>query len=275
MWGGGRLSTSDRSVGPPCRQGQHVVGVEEPGAGNGGSGSSPTPCSSNRRRAGRTRRDVRPRSAQRLVPLSLDDSALLQGRSAPARPRAWGSAASGPGGRRHPRCSCRRRAASYGAGGQLTAPSEQRAPCRRPRSAAAGWRPRASRARGRPPRTGCRLDVVVGAEGDHEGVGVGGAPSVTTRRAPGSVDSTRLVAERHARQAQVAVGQPHLFFRPPSEQDLDVGEAEDDAVGLVGERDADRVGHCFRQSGGQLERAELGSQDEHSPHGALRPASLP
>jgi hypothetical protein len=104
--------------------------------------------------------------------------------------------------------------------------------------------------------------VVVGAEGDDEEVrlvraGIGGDP-------PGrGVDAgDGLTPELDAVLGDVLVGQAHSVRRLPAEHDLQLGEAEEERITAVDQRDADGVGVALRKSCGELETAESGAQDE-------------
>jgi hypothetical protein len=53
-----------------------------------------------------------------------------------------------------------------------------------------------------------------------------------------------------------------LWAGPPSEQDVQLGESEDEAVVLIDQGHADGTGQRLRQSGGELQTTEPGAQDD-------------
>jgi hypothetical protein len=103
--------------------------------------------------------------------------------------------------------------------------------------------------------------VVVGAESDDEDVGVVAA------RVGGDVARSRVdrrdpfPAELDARQGDVAVGEPDLVGGMPTEEHVQLREAEDEPVVLVDQRDANGARCRLRQPGGELESAEPGTKD--------------
>lgn len=107
-----------------------------------------------------------------------------------------------------------------------------------------------------------RVHVVVGAHGHDEEVRVVGA-GVRGDPPRGGLDgSHRLLAELDAVLGDVAVVQPHLVGRLPTEHHLELGEAEDERVVAVQQRDADRVLERLGEPRRQLQATEARAEDQ-------------
>ena len=116
---------------------------------------------------------------------------------------------------------------------------------------------------------GCQLGVQVGAQSHDEDVGVerpcrgGGAPR-------DGVDGRDCRLDHaHAGLHDVDVPVDDVRGGHPTEHDVELGEAEDEAVGLVDQHDVDVVAELLRQTGRHLEAAEPGAQDQNSHGGRL------
>ena len=119
-------------------------------------------------------------------------------------------------------------------------------------------------------------EVVVGAERHDDEVGVVGA-GVGGDAARGRVDARhRLLAELDAVLLEVAVVEPDLLGRLAAEHHLELGEAEEERVVAIDQRDADRVRDRLREPRRELQSAEPGAEDHdvlaHRPaHYLLQP----
>ena len=93
---------------------------------------------------------------------------------------------------------------------------------------------------------GCRGDVVVCTEGDDDDVGVVNSSIGDDVPRPWVNRKHPLLAELHARRADLAVRDPHLFRVLAPEEDLQLGEAEHEGVVLVEQSDLDLAGEALR-----------------------------
>jgi hypothetical protein len=95
---------------------------------------------------------------------------------------------------------------------------------------------------------GGRSEVVVGAERDHEHVGLVG-PRVGRHTAGDGVDrGDRLLPEPYVRDREVGVPEPDGLGGLPAEEHVELREAEHEGVGPVDQRDLDLVAESGRQA---------------------------
>jgi hypothetical protein len=115
-----------------------------------------------------------------------------------------------------------------------------------------------------------RGDVVFGAERDDEDVGV--VLAAVGRHVPrGRIDRRHgLLPELHARLRDLAVGNPHGRRVRVAEEDVELREAEREAVVAVDQRDANLVRELVGEAARQLEATEAGPEDEDVLHAAPR-----
>ena len=116
---------------------------------------------------------------------------------------------------------------------------------------------------------GRRSEVVVGAERDHEDVGL--VRAGVGRHMPRlGVDRRDLFPnEPHSGLDQVAVRQSHGVERRAPEHHVELRVAEDEGVALVDERHVGLVAERLRQPGRQLETAEPGPENHDPRRGQL------
>jgi hypothetical protein len=108
--------------------------------------------------------------------------------------------------------------------------------------------------------------VQVGAEGHHEHVALEGA-GVGLHLAGRGVDrADRGLDELHAGLDHVRVRVVHGLGRGPAEHDVELGEPEHEAVGLVDEDDVGLLAELLGEPGRQLQPPEPCPEDHH-PHG--------
>ena len=96
--------------------------------------------------------------------------------------------------------------------------------------------------------------------------------SVSTRRACGSMPRIVLCTNRTPGLTDVAVGVLHRLARRAPEHHVELGEAEDEAVGPVDEHDLDVVAELLGQPRRQLQPTEPRAQHQYS-HGCESTAS--
>ena len=109
---------------------------------------------------------------------------------------------------------------------------------------------------------GRRLHVVVGAHGHDEEVRVVGA-GIGNDATGGGVDANHgLLAKLDALLRDVAVVHPHVVGRLPTEHDLELGEAEDERVVAVQQRDAHSVLQRLGKARRQLEPSKARTDDQ-------------
>jgi hypothetical protein len=110
--------------------------------------------------------------------------------------------------------------------------------------------------------------VVIGAQRHDQDVGLVGAAvgdHVTGLR----IDRRDLfLAELDPASRDVPIRVADLFAGLPAEQDLQLGEPEDERVILVNEGDVHLIAQRRRQPRGQLQPSETGTQDQYMQHHA-------
>ncbi len=111
---------------------------------------------------------------------------------------------------------------------------------------------------------GSRRRVEIGAERDHEDVGVEGA-RIGLDSLGSRIDRVDVrLHEPDAGLHDVGVVMVHRGCRRSPEHDLELREPEDEGVGPVDEHDVDVVSELFREPRRQLESAEPRAQHHHS-----------
>ncbi len=106
------------------------------------------------------------------------------------------------------------------------------------------------------------VHVVVGAERHDQEVRVVGAGVGRDAAGDGVDAGHRLLAKLDAVLVEVAVVQPHVVGCLPAEHHVELGEAEDEGVVAVQQRDADRIGKRLGEPRRQLQAGESGAEDE-------------
>ena len=109
-------------------------------------------------------------------------------------------------------------------------------------------------------------DVVLGAQGDDEDVGVVRASVGRDVSARGVDRGDALLAELDARLREPAVGDLHLGRVRMSEQDVELREPEREPVALVDQRHPDLVGNGLGEPSRELQSGETGAEDHNVLH---------
>ena len=117
----------------------------------------------------------------------------------------------------------------------------------------------------------CSGHVVVGPERDDEDIGL--VHAFVGRHALGCrIDGSHRFAQQfYAGLGEVRIGMPDRRLSRPPEQQIELGETEDEAVGLVDEGDLDAVAQRLRERGRQFQSAEAGAEDENAGFHVIGP----
>jgi len=103
--------------------------------------------------------------------------------------------------------------------------------------------------------------VVVGAEGDHEDVGVEAARRGADVAAVGIDSDDGVLDEIDARLDELRVRQSHGFWRRPAEHHVELRVAEDEGVGSVDQRHVHVVRDVLGEDGGEFHATEPRPED--------------